>query len=153
MKKTVSFQEYEAAKAEIIQGVEFKEYTALKDYKICKIYATKKNGVFYEILENGIVEFWSDKHYESRYFDDRTREEIIEQYEKSLDAKDKLISIITENNKALSEKLDAKEKECIAFMEDMYENASMLIREQMKVKELERKLSAINALSGVGVQT
>jgi len=101
MKKTVSFQEYEAAKAEIIQGVEFKEYTALKDYKICKIYATKKNGVFYEILENGIVEFWSDKHYESRYFDDRTREEIIEQYEKSLDAKDKLISIITENNKAL----------------------------------------------------
>ena len=38
-------------------------------------------------------------------------------------------------------------------MEDMYENASMLIREQMKVKELERKLSAINALSGVGVQT
>jgi len=150
-RKAVSLKEYAAAKAEILKGVEFKEHTEHEDGKICKTYTTKKNGVFHEIHENGIVEFWSDKYSESRYFDDRSREEIIEQYEERLDAKDKLILTIVENNKALDEKLSAKEKECIAFLEGMNENGSMVIRLKMQIDELKEKLSAINALSGVGV--
>jgi len=157
MRKTVSFQEYEAAKAEIIQGVEFKEDSVYANqYGMrSKTYSTEKNGNFYEVTnpDTGIVEFWSDKHPASRYYDSRSREEIIAHYEEIVELRDKLIATITENNKALSEKLTAKEKECIAFMKGMNENASMLIQEQMKVKKLERKLSAINSLSEKAVAT
>jgi len=139
--KTVTLKEYEEAKGEIINGVEYKENTRiLEDGRISKSYATEKNGVFYEITCNGITEFWSDKHSESRRFDGRSREEIISQYEEKLQCKsDEIISL---------------EKKCNDYLNGMNENASLLINARMKIKELEEKLanakkvmSTINALS------
>ena len=46
--KHVTFQEYEAAKAEILLGVQYKEDSTLEGNVIRKTYATKENGVFYE---------------------------------------------------------------------------------------------------------
>lgn len=48
--KHVTFAEYQGPKNEIIGGVEYKEYSTLKD--------------------GGQVEFWSDKHPESRIYDE-----------------------------------------------------------------------------------
>ena len=65
--KHVTFAEYQEAKNEIIGGVEYKEYSTLKDGGvISKQYATEHNGTFYEVNLGGRVEFWSDKHADSR---------------------------------------------------------------------------------------
>ena len=81
MKKYASFNEYQAAKCEIINGVEYEEITLNPDQwgMNSKIYSTADNGNFYEVYNpnTGIIEFWSDKHPTSRYYDGRTREEII----------------------------------------------------------------------------
>ena len=45
--KHVSFEEYEAAKAEIIGGVRYEEKSTLEGDVIRKTYASKENGVFY----------------------------------------------------------------------------------------------------------
>ena len=71
--KHVTFQEYEAAKAEILLGVQYKEDSTLEDNVIRKTYATKENGVFYEVNDGGRIEFWSDKHPESRIYDENER--------------------------------------------------------------------------------
>lgn len=71
--KHVSFEEYEAAKAEIIGGVQYKEQSTLEGNVIRKTYATEENGVFYEVNDGGRVEFWSDKHPESRIYDENER--------------------------------------------------------------------------------
>jgi len=80
MMKMVSFTEFENAKLEIIRGVEYHEDTSTTDYgTFSKTYTTQKNGTFYEVTDPnnpGIIEFWSTKHPESRYYDDRTPEEI-----------------------------------------------------------------------------
>lgn len=68
--KHVSFKEYEDAKKEIIGGVQYKEESKLEGSVIRKTYATKENGVFYEVNDGGRVEFWSDKHPESRIYDE-----------------------------------------------------------------------------------
>ena len=140
MKKTVSFREYETAKAEIIQGVEFKEYSELKGDKIYKTYATEKNGVFYEVMEGGIVEFWSDKHSLSRYFDDRTQEEIIAQYENRLtDAYKEIRDLMGSLNSVRYERQE--------YLDGMNANAKTVIQLQIKIKALEEKLSAITAIT------
>ena len=86
--KTVSFDEFENAKLEIIRGVEYHEDTSETDYgTTSKTYSTEKNGSFYEVTfhnKPGVIEFWSTKHPESRYYDDRSREEIIAQYEEKI---------------------------------------------------------------------
>lgn len=64
--KHVSLKEYEAAKAEIIGGVKYEEKFTLGGSVIHKTYTTEENGVFYEVNDGGRVEFWSDKHPESR---------------------------------------------------------------------------------------
>lgn len=71
--KHVTFQEYEAAKAEILLGVQYKEDSTLEGNVIRKTYATKENGVFYEVSDGGRIEFWSDKHPESRIYDENER--------------------------------------------------------------------------------
>ena len=66
MKNVVTFEEYQEAKNGIIGGVEYKEYSSLKDGGvISKQYATEQNGTFYEVNDGGRVEFWSDKHPDS----------------------------------------------------------------------------------------
>ncbi len=71
--KHVSFEEYEAAKAEVLYGVQYKESSTLEGNVIHKTYATEENGVFYEVNDGGRVEFWSDKHPESRIYDENER--------------------------------------------------------------------------------
>lgn len=66
--KHVTFEEYEAAKAEVLYGVQYKENSTLEGNVIRKTYATEENGVFYEVNDGGRVEFWSDKHPESRIY-------------------------------------------------------------------------------------
>lgn len=69
----VSFEEYEAAKAEIIGGVQYKENSTLEGTVIRKTYTTEENGTFYEVNDGGRVEFWSDKHPETRIYDENER--------------------------------------------------------------------------------
>lgn len=71
--KHATFEEYEAAKAEILLGVQYKENSTLEENVIRKTYATEENGVFYEVNDGGRVEFWSDKHPESRIYDENER--------------------------------------------------------------------------------
>jgi hypothetical protein len=66
----VKFSEYLKAKRDIIGGVEYKEHSTLDGNQIRKTYVTEKNGNFYEVTENGCTEFWSDKHAESRIYED-----------------------------------------------------------------------------------
>lgn len=68
--KHVSFEEYEAAKAEIIGGVHYIEKSTMENDVIHKTYSTEENGTFYEVNDKGRVEFWSDKHSESRIYDE-----------------------------------------------------------------------------------
>lgn len=68
--ENVSFAGYQAAKAEIIGGVEYKESSILEGKIIRKIYITEHNGEFHEINDGGRVEFWSSKHPESRIYDE-----------------------------------------------------------------------------------
>lgn len=68
----VSLKEYEAAKAEIIGGVQYKEDSTLEGSTIRKTYTTER-GTFYEVNDGGRVEFWSDKHPESRIYDENER--------------------------------------------------------------------------------
>ena len=133
MKKTVTFREYEDAKLEIISGVEYKEYSEMKeDGRFTKQYATENNGTFYEVTDNGITEFWSDKHSASRYYDSRSREEIIDQYE------DIISKLQKENARMAVERGE--------YRRSMNDNGLMVIALRKKVKELEEKLAAINAL-------
>ena len=70
--KYVSLEEYQAAKNEILFGIEYRELVGLSEYgraHIIKSYTTQENGAFYEIEENGVTEFWSDKYTVSRYYD------------------------------------------------------------------------------------
>ena len=74
----VSFEEYEAAKAEIIGGVHYKEKSTLEGNAIRKTYATEENGTFYEVNDGGRIEFWSDKHPDSRIYDENERADLPE---------------------------------------------------------------------------
>ena len=74
----VSFEEYEAAKAEIIGGVHYKEKSTLEGNVIRKTYATEENGTFYEVNDGGRIEFWSDKHPDSRIYDENERADLPE---------------------------------------------------------------------------
>lgn len=55
--KHVSFEEYEAAKAEIIGGVHYVEKSTMENNVIHKTYSTEENGTFYEVNDKGRVEF------------------------------------------------------------------------------------------------
>ena len=74
----VSFEEYEAAKAEIIGGVHYKEKSTLEGNVIRKTYVTEENGTFYEVNDGGRIEFWSDKHPDSRIYDENERADLPE---------------------------------------------------------------------------
>ena len=76
--KHVSFEEYEAAKAEIIGGVHYKEKSTLEGNVIRKTYVTEENGTFYEVNDGGRIEFWSDKHPDSRIYDENERADLPE---------------------------------------------------------------------------
>lgn len=70
----ITFTEYQAAKLEVIGGVTYTEDSQFPNQwgMMSKQYATIENGNFYETMDpnTGVVEFWSDKHPESRYYQD-----------------------------------------------------------------------------------
>lgn len=69
--KRVTLAEYEAAKAAVLYGKEYKETSKLENNVIYKEYACKDgSGVFCERTENGKTEFWSTEHSESRIYAD-----------------------------------------------------------------------------------
>lgn len=130
--KIVSFQEYQAAKLEIIGGVEYEESSMLKSNgRIIKQYITEKNGTFYEATELGLTEFWSDKHSESCYYDDRTREETMPN-----DFLVQLITIIKDmktTGSASLHELDAQtNKKLNLLLDEMIEAAELTRREIVK---------------------
>ena len=133
---TVTFQEYENAKAEIIQGVEWKEFTNFPNQSgmMSKTYCTENSGNFYEVTDPNtrITEFWSDKHSRSRYYDGRTREEIIAQYE------DKLAAIERENARLTVERNQ--------FLRNWNDSGLLIDALQKTNIELKDKLSAIAAM-------
>ena len=53
--------------------MEYKEHSTLEGSTIRKTYTTEENGTFYEVNDGGRVEFWSDKHPESRIYDENER--------------------------------------------------------------------------------
>jgi hypothetical protein len=104
--QTVSFKEYEDAKLEILSGVEYHEDTnSLNQYgMMSKTYSTAANGNFWEVTDPnrpGIIEFWSTKHPNSRYYDGRTCKEIIVQ-------KKKKIAIIEQEHETHVKSLEAQ---------------------------------------------
>ena len=125
--KTVSFKEYEDAKLEVIKGVEWNEDTLNPNpYGMSsKTYSTIKNGNFYEVTDpkTGITEFWSDKQPASRYYDGRTREEIIAQYEDRLAAAVKA---------AEAEKSKIARRNTYRFMATEYKGRVFNIYEEIK---------------------
>jgi hypothetical protein len=67
-----TFGEYEAAKLEIIFGVEYTEETQFPNSSgmASKQYSTERNGTFFQVANpnTGVTEFWSTKSPKSRYF-------------------------------------------------------------------------------------
>jgi len=71
--RRVDFAEYQATKNEILFGKKFKEYTSLgENGHIMKEYCTKDGQNFYEINDNGRIEFWSTKQGESKIYEETT---------------------------------------------------------------------------------
>jgi len=130
--KYATFTEYQEAKNEIIYGVEFCEDSIFPNQygMSSKTYSTEKNGNFYEVTDpkTGITEFWSDKHPSSRYYDGRTREEIIAQYEAKLTvAEEEKQAAVREAAKANARRYPATEYKGHVFniykeVKDVYSN-------------------------------
>lgn len=71
----VTFKEYEAAKAAVLYGKEYEETSSMENNVIHKQYVCKDgSGIFYERTEDGVTEFWSTEHSESRIYIDRIDE-------------------------------------------------------------------------------
>lgn len=67
----VTLKEYEAAKAAVLCGKEYKEISKMENNVIHKQYVCKDgSGTFYERTERGITEFWSTEHSKSRLYVD-----------------------------------------------------------------------------------
>ena len=98
--KYATFDEYQEAKNEVLSGVKFTESSTVENGAVRKQYGTIENGTFYEVNDGGIVEFWSDKHPNSRYYDGRTKDDIISSLKEKLSVaeseKEKAIQKVTE---------------------------------------------------------
>lgn len=73
----VTFEEYEAAKAEVLYGKEYEETSSMENNVIHKQYVCKDgSGIFYERTENGVTEFWSTEYSKSRIYADKADEKV-----------------------------------------------------------------------------
>ncbi len=69
--KKATFSEYQEAKAEVIKGGECREYTDTDEYgRVHKTICCEDGNNFYELTANGVTEFWSTKHSESRKYEE-----------------------------------------------------------------------------------
>ena len=67
----VTLEDYQAVKNKIISDVNYLELSSPCECgcgQAIKMYSSKENGTFYEVEEEGIVEFWTNKHPSSRYY-------------------------------------------------------------------------------------
>lgn len=72
----VTLKEYEAAKAAVLYGKEYKEISNMENNVIYKEYVCKDgSGTFYERTEDGTTEFWSTEYSKSRFYTDKTENE------------------------------------------------------------------------------
>lgn len=75
----VNYEEYLQAKKDIIEGNKYTEYSNMDEYgRIHKQYVTENNGTFYEVNDNGKIEFWSDKEPNSRIYEENKEPEKIQ---------------------------------------------------------------------------
>lgn len=97
--KRATFKEYEEAKLEIIRGKEYKEDANMDEYGINrKTYFCEDGSTFWEVTENGITEFWSTVHSESRKYEQpeykpvhEEKEELSESCQKAIKRIHKLV--------------------------------------------------------------
>lgn len=69
--KKATFSEYQEAKAEVMKGGECREYADTDEYgRLHKTICCEDGNNFYEVTENGVTEFWSTKHSESRKYEE-----------------------------------------------------------------------------------
>lgn len=69
--KKATFSEYQEAKAEVMKGGECREYDDTDEYgRLHKTICCEDGNNFYEVTENGVTEFWSTKHSESRKYEE-----------------------------------------------------------------------------------
>ena len=69
--KKATFSEYQEAKAEVMNGGECREYTDTDEYgRVHKTICCEDGNNFYELTANGVTEFWSTKHSESRKYEE-----------------------------------------------------------------------------------
>ena len=87
-----TFQEYEAAKLEVINGKEFKEYSEMDEYgRNHKTYCCINGGTFWEVTENGVTEFWSTIQPNSRYYEQPEYKPVHEEKEEFSENRQKAI--------------------------------------------------------------
>lgn len=117
----VTFKEYEAAKAAVLYGKEYKETSNMENNVIHKQYVCKDgSGIFYERTENGVTEFWSTEHSESRIYADKVedkpeteeKEELSENRKKAIKRMYKLVYWFADE---MFKEEDAEEKEAAEF--------------------------------------
>ncbi len=69
--REVIFSGYQDAKAEIMKGGEYREYADIDEYgRLHKTICCEDGNNFYEVTKNGVTEFWSTRHSESRKYEE-----------------------------------------------------------------------------------
>ena len=102
---TVPYDEYQKAMDEIIKGCSScKIYTNRFDKGYSKQYVKENSGTFHEIVyDDGLVEFWSDKHPAKRIYDGRMPEEVKEKYKnEAIGILENLIECLKEGSEEFS---------------------------------------------------
>lgn len=117
----VTLKEYEAAKAAVLYGKEYEETSNMENNVIHKQYVCKDgSGTFYERTEDGVTEFWSTEHSESRIYVDKVaekpaheeKEEFSEGRQKAIKRMYKLVYWFADE---MLKEEDAEEKEAAEF--------------------------------------
>ena len=117
----VTLKEYEAAKAAVLYGKEYKENSEMENNVIHKQYVCKDgSGVFYERTENGVTEFWSTEHSKSRLYVDKVenkpaheeKEELSESRQKAIKRMYKLVYWFADE---MLKEEDAEKREAAEF--------------------------------------
>jgi len=69
--KYVDFEEYQTEKSKILSDDNYIELATECECgcgQPMKMYTSRINGTFYEIDDDGVIEFWTNKHPSSRFY-------------------------------------------------------------------------------------
>jgi hypothetical protein len=106
--KYATFDEFEAAKLEIIYGVDYSEDTQFPNqYGMASKQYTTKDGSFFQVTDPNtlVTEFWSTKHPDSRYYNGMTKAERIVRLEAENERLSAELAQAQERNKLLRRKI------------------------------------------------